>query len=202
MGLGARGVAAAGTTLSCSPAATTDDLPPRWVLFGGAGVSRLLGVVDLPRSAALGVFPGVLPRGTLGTPTLSRVPEASREGVGARPVVLRPGELGRGGDTDRGSCLPRGTADGSRVLQAERAERGWEAAAPPSLQPSAGHLGEGGKKIQGHEKNKRFGARGVFAPLTCLKGPSGAPLAPGAGWHPPETGWQGPGGWRGHGTPR
>lgn len=145
MGLGARGVTVAGTPLSCGPEATTDDLPPRWMLFGGACVSRLLGVMDLPRAGAVGVFPGVLPCGTLGTLTLSCVLEASREGVGARPVVLWPGEQGRVGDADSGSCLPKGMADGSRVLQVESREGLGSRCTPP---PSSSVLGTLGREAK------------------------------------------------------
>lgn len=116
MGLGARGVTVARPPASCALAAATDDLPPCWVLFGGAGVSWVLGAVDLPRAGAAGLFPGVLPRGALGTPLLSCMPGASREGVGARHVAPWPGELGRAGDLDGGGCLPEGAAGGSRIL--------------------------------------------------------------------------------------
>lgn len=155
MGLGARGVAAAGTSLSCGLSATTDNLPPCWVLFGGAEVSRLLGAGDRPRIDAMGVFPGVLPHSALGTPTLSCVRGTSREGVGARHIALQPWELGRVGDTDGGGCLPERVAGDSCVLQGERTERGWGAAVCPlhpawcwaALEGRGKHSGMGDKLL-------------------------------------------------------
>lgn len=129
MGLGARAVATAGTPPSWGMAAATEDLPPCWVIF--RDVSLVLGAMDLPRGGVTRVFPGVLPHGALRTPTLSRVPGARREGVGARHIAPRPRELGRAGDPDGGGCLPKTAAGGSHVLQGERAEKGPGAAASP-----------------------------------------------------------------------
>lgn len=213
MGLGARDATVVGTPLSCALAAAADNLPPCRLLFGGAGASRVPGAAGLPRAGAMGVFPGMLPHSTLGTPTLSRVLGFSREGVGARRVAppAQPGELGRAGDLDGGGCIPKGVAAGSCVLQGERPERGQGATTVPPP-PSGLAAPEGREKIQGWGKNcsetRRFGARSISAPLTCPKGPSGAALAPGEGWHPVgdpsplAMGWQGTGDLGGCGTPR
>lgn len=108
-GLRAQGRAAAGTPACCSLAAPTDEPPPCRVLFGGDGARRwALGALPLPCAAADRGVPRMLPGGTSRTPALP-----SRDGVGARCVAPRPGELGRAGDLGVGVCvLPEGTLRG------------------------------------------------------------------------------------------
>lgn len=87
-----------------------------------------------------------------------------------------------------------------------RGDRQGAAASPAS--PGAGHLQKGrGENFQGYEKTsseaKEFGARSISASLTCPKGPCGAALAPGEGWHPAgQPSPLGSGGRGGHGPPR
>lgn len=200
VGLRARGCNTAGIPPSCGLAASTDRFPPCWVGFGGAGASHVLGAPGLPRAGVPEDFIGVLPCGALGTPTLPCVLGATREGVGAWLGTLQP-ELGRGAALDGSGCCPKGGADGARVLQEERVERGRGAAASllPSILPGAGHFQKGqGKECRDVRKTAQsgwFGARSIPASLTCPKGPSGA--AASRGWHPqgdlspPEKGDEG-----------
>lgn len=165
MGLGARDATEVGTPLSCAPAATTDNLPPCRVLFGGAGVSRVLCAVGLTRAGTTVVFPGVLPCSTLGTPTLSRVSGAIREGVSARCVTppLWLGELSRAGNLDGGGCIPEGATSGSRILQEESTERGQGAAMSP-LHPSPLHPAWCWAALEGRGKKNRDGRKTVLNP--------------------------------------
>lgn len=104
--------------------------------------------------------------------------------------------------------------EGQRVAPAscrDRQRRGAGSCCLPRIPPGAGHLQQGRREyFQGYEKNRseaeEFGARSISASLTCPKGPSGAALAPGEGWHPggqPSPLWSlGSGARGGHGPPR